>query len=922
MAHIATLGFLADELVTTLTSTSSKSKPEKFKAYREAALRKLKSSNYSRINHFDVKNHLSGLEEKFRIYDKDPLADALKERLDILDESGPKWAPEALHLLVELSDRPVEKSNIRDLEFLKELDPASRPPLRWNELVAEDPLLQESDIWENVDFGADSSDEDYDGFVDSRSETSELTETTVSSTVVEDPLLRRLESHLVDTCDDQGLENLLNAQFWQIKTVDNGSPEPTRIHITELDAIRDIIFMLFGLPSSLFEIRTGDVTEVIPSKLCYIQHASTDALDAFLRIFADKGSKIMALRLWAKRRQTVPLIQVFQSSIVERLKSFDSSLSDMQHRLISPCQDVLVSLIRLQDELGPLAKSLEQLSDITKRVDREQYAHAFRYLELLYEETCMAQATGNDRWYTFIGMIFFECLRIYLRPIRAWMENGVLIKGDGAFFISDTNVDTELASIWESRFKLRQTQEGVLHAPKFLHPASQKIFNTGKSVVMLKYLNKVESLDTSMENVEPSLDFQSVCGQAGRELIPFAETFSVAFDDWIESKHHFASSNLRKQLFDSCGLQEALSAMTQIYFMADGAISSFFTNSLFNKLDSLDITWNDKFTLTELAQSTFGSLKSVISDRLRAHILVTPRRYREVAKCRRTVKTLASIELKYSLTWPIQIILTPSTTRSYQLIFTFLLQIRRSSHILYRQRLVKDLLTYTSSRDERSLHYSLRIRLLWFTQTLYYYITFLVIIPNVEKLGKDLVQADDIDTMIEVHKAFIKTTIDQTLLGSRLELIHKTIITILDLSIKLEDVRASNELSQKEVIERQQEMADISYASLGLQTPKKKVPDWKSPRKHQDRNRMDEDDEDSDDQEVDVDLSVLSTTYGESKNISYMERLWLIKSELDRSIRFVASGLRGVARASGTEESKCWDLLGEMLDAGISSGRL
>ncbi|KAH8805949.1 Spc98 family-domain-containing protein [Xylogone sp. PMI_703] len=919
MAHIARLSSLVDELVTTLTSTSTKFKPEKFEACRQSTLRTLKPNHYSRINQFDVKDRLGGLEEKFRIYGEDQLADALRERIDILDEFPSKWTPEVLHLLLELSDKPVEKSNVRDLELLREPEPEHRPLLQWEDLAADDPLLRESSIWENVDFGTGSSDDEE--FVDHRSEASELTETTVSS-IVEDPLPRRLEGHLVDTSDRHGLEKLRGAQFWQSKTKQDASLDLKRRCITELDAIRDIIFMFLGLPSSLFEIVTGDTVEVKTSRLYFLRHVSTDAFHTLLYIFADKGSRILALRLWIKRQQIVPLMQVFQHSIIQRLNLFDRSLSDMQHRLIAPHEDVLVSLLRLQNELEPHAKLLEQLSEITKRLDQEQYAHAFRYLELLYEETCMAQAAGNDTWYEFVGNIFFDCLRIYLRPIRIWMEDGELIKRDGSFFILDTNADTELASIWESRFKLRQTQDGVLHAPKFLHSAAQKIFNTGKSVVMLKFLNKVETLDIPREKVEPSLDFQTVCGQVDKDLIPFAETFASAFDAWIKSKHHFASFNLRKQLFDSWGLQEALGAMTQIYFMSDGAASSTFSNPLFDKLDSLDTTWNDRFTLTELARSAFDGHQSVVSDHLRAHILLTPRRYREVAKCRRTVKTLAIIELKYRLTWPIQIILTPSTARSYQKIFTFLLQIRRSSHMLYRQRLLKDQSTYTSSRDESSLHYSLRTRLLWFTQTLYYYITCLVISPNVEKLNKDLVHADDIDAMIEVHRVFIKNSIDQTLLGSRLELIHKTILTILDLSIKLEDARAANEMTQKEAMERQQEMVDISFASLGLHTPKKKTPEWMSPRRHKARNSIVDSSDDSDDEEADMDMSVLSPGYGDSKNISYLEKLWSIKSELDRSVRFVTSGLRGVARASGAEESKAWDLLGEMLDVGINTGRL
>ena len=43
----------------------------------------------------------------------------------------------------------------------------------------------------------------------------------------------------------------------------------------------------------------------------------------------------------------------------------------------------------------------------------------------------------------------------------------------------------------------------------------------------------------------------------------------------------------------------------------------------------------------------------------------------------------------------------------------------------------------------------------------------------------------------------IKTMRDQALLGSKLQLIHKTILKILDLSIKLEDAQAANAVATK-----------------------------------------------------------------------------------------------------------------------------
>ena len=54
------------------------------------------------------------------MYNEDPLADALGERLDKLTALQVKWTPEILHLLLELSDQPVSKSKLERLHFLKQ----------------------------------------------------------------------------------------------------------------------------------------------------------------------------------------------------------------------------------------------------------------------------------------------------------------------------------------------------------------------------------------------------------------------------------------------------------------------------------------------------------------------------------------------------------------------------------------------------------------------------------------------------------------------------------------------------------------------------------------------------------------------------------------------------------------------------------
>lgn len=826
----------------------------------------------------------------------------MKDRLNKLTKIKYKWAPEVLHLLLELSNKPVSNSRLEDLDFLKPPEPEPEPPLQWKDLVSDDPLLREKRVWKNVDFGADSSDDEE----DSHSDLSELTETTNVSSA-DDEYVVPPGQYTVHTLDKDGLDQLRKAQFWRKTPNANGVKlESIKKLITELDAIREVLFMLSGLPTSLFDMNCGESGLILSSNGYTMRHASHDAFQKLTRDFAAQGSSIMALRLWSSGPQSVPLLQILQSCIAARVKSFEAQLSQMEQRFVARDINITISLLSVQADISSYLRPLTSLSEITKRLDSEPYAHAFRCLEMLFDQTCISQMGGDDEMYVFMGTIFFECFQVYLRPLRLWMEEGVLRKDDKVFFVSETNEDIELASLWHSRFRLRKNTGGLLHAPKFLQPSAAKIFITGKSVVMLKHLNSLATLQSSRVSIEPVLEFHTVCDPSLLQFAPFSELFNVALEDWVRSKHRHTSSILRATLFDSCGLQVSLDALAHLFFLADGITGANFTNAIFDKLDTLDPSWKSRYTLTELAQGTLGSLPFVSPDRLRTSILSLPRKYHEVSNCRRSVKTLAIIQLKYHLSWPIQTILTPSTLPLYQRIFTLLVQVRRSSHILSRQRLVK--LSTIPDSDERALYCCLRTRLLWFSQTLYYYLTALVIDPNTRTMRAKLKDAEDVDTMIRVHETYIKTTLNEALLGTKLQLIHKTILKILDQAIKLEDLQAADIAAAKEAEDNQQEMMDTSMASLGL-TPRK----GKAPRFQQPSQQV----EDSDDDEADdIDFSILSSAYDSGGEL-YIDKLRSMKLEFDRLVRFVASGLRGVARAADGEESRSWDVLGEMLEAGI-----
>ncbi|KAI7053808.1 hypothetical protein KC352_g45032, partial [Hortaea werneckii] len=185
-----------------------------------------------------------GLAEKFTVRNREDLSDALQTRLKQLPTQS-KWLPEILALLLELSDRPLENTNIEDLDALSK--PADLPPqLSWEDIIAEDPL-DEDGVWDDIERGYHSSGDD--ATIDAEDEPT--TSTVATSVDEEDPeVLARL--HLV-TPD----ENALNEVRDNLPSKGSTGKQP----ISELVLVRETLMMLRGLKTGVYRLneKNGDI---------------------------------------------------------------------------------------------------------------------------------------------------------------------------------------------------------------------------------------------------------------------------------------------------------------------------------------------------------------------------------------------------------------------------------------------------------------------------------------------------------------------------------------------------------------------------------------------------------------------------------------------------------------------------------------
>ncbi|KAF7559054.1 hypothetical protein G7046_g5106 [Stylonectria norvegica] len=886
MAFAAKLVALTGDLVEALTETSSKTRPDKFNAYRDNASRSLKSHPYLRTNQFEVEKSLDGLEERFRVNLRDGLADALQERRAALSQVPEKWHPEMLFLLLELSDQPTFNTKLRDLETLKaSLKDGPGPPLRWEDIAKEDGWDEDPDMWKTVHYEDTSDDDDSREGLDSESE--------ASSASSEPSAVARTAADLIIHPEDIKKLNLIRAaQEWRSESPPtNARGHIHKIPVTEYHVVREVLFMLQGLDTTLFD-SNGSVDSAFQ-----MANIAWETQKALISYFSEAGRQLACLRRFVASTQHTSHLQVFHDSVDIRLRDFDREVSGIQALLVAPKEDIVVSLLAIKGMLAPVLEPLYCLSNIVAQVQDVPNAGAFRYLELLFDEACLAQLSGRLTVYKFLARIFAECFNVYLRPIRLWMDEGRLLAADKIFFISQSPTRVPLSKIWRDQFKLRRTRDGTLHAPKFLQPAAGKIFNAGKNIVVLKQLGRYEAARSEWYDAEPPLNYEAIC-PPGFELAPFSELFDAAFDRWIESKYSATSTTLRNVLFEAGGLWSALDALQYLYFMSDGSAAELLSNNIYGKLDALLPSWHNRYALTSIAQEAFASLV----DPTRLSVNVTSEGLRlSSASARDSVRTaIPTIRLNYRLAWPVQMILSEQSISSYQSVSTLLLQLRRALHVLHKQKLLECYWTDDENWDERALYYSLRVNLLWFCTTVQTYFVTLVLAPNSSKMRQDLEEAHDVDAMIAIHAAFMKRIIDGACLGSRLSPIRECILDILDLAIKLEQAQSAKAHQQGE------DMQELSRLSVVASSPVRGTP-----RAKKAKYVKDSDDEASDDERPS----------GAQLDKPYVSILREIKVDFDRHLRFICGGLRSVARASSDAQSAKWDILAEMLQTGSRDER-
>ncbi|KAJ5649309.1 uncharacterized protein N7484_003032 [Penicillium longicatenatum] len=830
----------------------------------------LRPSGHSLTDQFAVARQLEGLQEKFQVVNRDELAEALRERLVELEGYRSSWTPEILSLLLQLSDRPATLSKLDNLSKPIQVPEEESLSLYEKGLGG---AFGEEDIWEQVDFTADSSDDELASLSSEESRPRAPPRTPSFSEqdyVIPDEIF-------VSGEDKELIATIEKVQFWRPENyhhVTQRDQNPSRV-ITELQLARETIFMLQGLPTSIFW-RLDDDVEMDHSYI--LAHSSRKALSSLLHSFTEIGAKIDAVRRFTHIPQTIPYMQTFSRCLEERLLEFDSLLSQTQCRYLSPGSTV--SLLQLLDDVRLRSHHLLVLADLITRL-KQDHIQPMRCLDLLYDSVCMQEAVGDENATKRLSALFFSCFKTYTRSIQLWMETGQVDPLDTAFFVRVNRENRDLRNLWHDWHVL---DEGLnrQNIPQFLEPAVNRVFTTGKSMVFLRHLNALPERPESFETPETLFDHHKF-SEPSLISLPFSALVESTFDKLVDANHSISAGILRAELDEQCGLWSSLDALEHVYLGKDLSILGTIDTKIFELMDR-SRAWDDKFLLTEVTRTAFSVMPEIDLSRLIVRSDGSSHHDQN-----RSVHILESVSIDYVLPWPIANIITQDAIQSYQSIARFLMQIRRAKYALVRQR-VRDARVPTDESAQTLVH-GLHHHLLWFLDILYSHLTYFVISTANQSLRSTLSNTEDVDAMIAAHQSYMSSLESQCLLSENLAPIHELIITLLDLCIHFADLQAVH--------------AHAIAASEDGMSDSRFIPS-KSRRNGID-NSFDSDSDEDEDDGLDHEQT-MTISFRESPYELQMQNL---KLQFDHLVGFVADGLKGIARADGLPS---WNILAERLE--------
>jgi hypothetical protein len=338
---------------------------------------------------------------------------------------------------------------------------------------------------------------------------------------------------------------------------------------------------------------------------------------------------------------------------------------------------------------------------------------------------------------------------------------------------------------------------------------------TSRSNVNSMFFGNVTTQPSMAASLHPSLVFN--VGEIFLGGLPPRRMVEVCVLDPIKAHCHAVSSTIMSIMVRSCRLSDHLSSARAFFTQEHGLLFSMLQQTLFRDLrdsssatslrgrkkygaSALNMLFQQCLDLNGGSESIFGadlvSLRIAPSARVEATatkdddgLLLSPRDAVAESHSIKSIYESDRIRLHYAVEWPLNFFINSKTMAEYNKVFSLLTRLGRAEFEL--QRLITSLSAH--AKRQRALGDSLsdsihrmqllRMRLLHFVQTLRSYVANRVLQTAWDGFEDRLVNAKDLEDMLNIHNEFLRTLLDRCMLTDNFSAIRSRIDSILDLAL-------------------------------------------------------------------------------------------------------------------------------------------
>ncbi|KAG1642611.1 hypothetical protein G6F44_004657 [Rhizopus delemar] len=804
----------------------------------------IKYSKCNSTSEKEVNDSFKGLADKFIIKGRHEVSKALlQHKNDFLNnpsiigtlESNQRILKyDLLKLLLCLSSSLSIEPYTSKLE-----DQQKEPEITWDDIIREDPL--DGDHWKSWSEDDNSieevSDEDIFEVDQVAAQPKEF------NAISNEPEFRFFESMEVDDRGDpEILEHLIAQQYWRSDfsfPEEHPSDHPLLQNPCRLNSALSAAVYHEQDVQSLNFINESDLIREV-NRHYTVLHLSQSALFSLLSEFCEYGNMLLdlreiALHILSKDMLYGQTAQAFATAIYKSLLSFEGQLSYLERdaNYITKNSAKYVSILKLRNELQIQLQCFHEIHNIAICAPFEENDNPRRIacylISTLYEHVLTSQISGKNTIYNAILYIFQQTIVPFGRLMDGWMFRGSLEEDRIKEFYVSRNEDVSMngSKFWTDGFSIETVAQDIV-CPLFEKRNMERIFFTGKAVNLLLQIEKIQkeqiylneepiffskAMKTFLpikqpfidavgkgpqeESVRKSYDIftqslfsmtypskQSVHEDVNeaRSSIDddgslFDQSFIQCIEYYVQAPYMNIAHKLNIVLHKHCGLLVQLKSLASIYLMLENDMMHSFCEAIFIQMDNKE-HWFDQRSLN----GTFIETCETNGYSETVHIEME-----RPISTRTMVSIVELVQFKVSIPWPLNNFIQEDCLTRYSIITSFLLRLRRAKYVLEKKMLFKGKVKYEKCDVNSTWLYAVRMRMLWFVNTIWRYIMVTVLHVETIKFRESLSSSTDADEITILHNAYIDRIIDRCMLDEKSTSIKMAIIKIFDMTENLAD---------------------------------------------------------------------------------------------------------------------------------------